>query len=163
AEVVREVLPSGARVLLLREPSVPLVAMRAAWIGGLRDETPEVNGVSNLLAALITRGTETRTGDQIAYEIESLAGGIGGVSGRHAWRPPPPPRDDPPDHAIRVRRYLNKQQAHLVVGFPGTTIGDPDRFTLEVLSTILSGQGGRLFVELRERRGLAYRVSAFTL
>src|SRR6185295_6726861 len=59
--------------------------MRAAWIGGLRDETPEVNGVSNLLAALITRGTATRTGDQLAHEIESLAGAIGGFSGRNSF------------------------------------------------------------------------------
>ena len=64
---------------------------------------------------------------------------------------------------LRVHRRLNKQQAHLVIGYPGVTLADPDRFALEVLSTILSGQGGRLFVELREKRGLAYRVSAFTL
>ncbi len=32
-----------------------------------------------------------------------------------------------------------------------------------MLSTILSGQGGRLFVELRDKRGLAYRVSAFSV
>ena len=57
-----------------------------------------------------------------------------------------------------------KAQAHVVYGFPGTTItDDPDRFALEVLSTILSGQGGRLFVELRDKRGLAYRVSAFSV
>src|SRR5262249_40029213 len=84
----------------------------------------------------------------------------------------PPPADqapavptlDEPMHAPRrAERVLNKQQAHLVIGFPGTTLGDPDRFALEVMATVLSGQGGRLFVELREKRGLAYRVSAFTL
>ena len=46
---------------------------------------------------------------------------------------------------------------------PATTVSDPDRFPLEVLATILSGQGGRLFVELRDKRGLAYRVSAFSV
>lgn len=291
-EVIREVLPSGLRVLVMRDASVPLVAMRAAWLGGLRDETPRTNGISNLLAALITRGTERRSGDQIAREIESLAGGIGGFSGRNsfgvraevmarhfehgldvladcvlhgawpeeelakerrqvleeirtqednvssvafrlfanalykthpyrmdllgsaesvraldrerlveyyksrfspagmsiaivgdvdpaaaisqvqrlfaeaqlpAYRPSPPPLDPAPDAPLRVLRHLNKQQAHLVVGFRGTTIADQDRFALEVLSTILSGQGGRLFDELREKNGLAYRVSAFTL
>jgi zinc protease len=62
-----------------------------------------------------------------------------------------------------VFHFENKQQAHVVYGFPGTTITDPDRFALEVLATILSGQGGRLFVELRDKRGLAYRVSAFSV
>jgi zinc protease len=76
---------------------------------------------------------------------------------------PPPPPEEPIDAPRRAERILNKQQAHLVIGFPGTTIGETERFSLEVLSTILSGQGGRLFVELREKRGLAYRVSAFTL
>ena len=64
---------------------------------------------------------------------------------------------------MQVFRYQNKQQAHVVYGFPGTTVNDPDRFALEVLATILSGQGGRLFVELRDKRGLAYRVSAFSV
>ena len=65
--------------------------------------------------------------------------------------------------AQQVFRFQNKQQAHVVYGFPGTTITDADRFALEVLATILSGQGGRLFVELRDKRGLAYRVSAFSV
>jgi zinc protease len=32
-----------------------------------------------------------------------------------------------------------------------------------VLSMILSGQGGRLFVELRDKRSMAYSVSSFTI
>jgi zinc protease len=62
-----------------------------------------------------------------------------------------------------VYKYLSRQQAHMVIGFPGTTIDDPDRYSLEVLATVLSGQGGRLFVELRDKKGLAYRVNAFSL
>ena len=38
----------------------------------------------------------------------------------------------------------------LLSGFPGVTIHDPDRYALEVLTTVLGGQGGRLFVELRD-------------
>lgn len=59
-----------------------------------------------------------------------------------------------------VYAYLDRAQAHLVVGFPGATLRDPDRLALEVLAAALGGQGGRLFVELRERRGIAYRVGA---
>jgi len=36
-------------------------------------------------------------------------------------------------------------------------------FPLEVLAYALSGQGGRLFTEIREKRALAYRVSAFSM
>ena len=78
-------LPSGARLLVKRDPSVRLVAMRAVWMGGLRYEDARTNGVNNLLAALVTRGTRTRTGDELAHEIEAMAGSIGGFSGRNSF------------------------------------------------------------------------------
>ena len=54
----------------------------------------------------------------------------------------------------------DRAQAHLVVGFRGLAVDDPDRHTLEVLSQLLAGQGGRLFLELRDRQSLAYSVNA---
>ena len=62
-----------------------------------------------------------------------------------------------------VYRYLDRAQAHLVLGFPGATIDASDRFALEVLVAVLGGQSGRLFAELREARGLVYRVSAHSI
>jgi zinc protease len=56
----------------------------------------------------------------------------------------------------------DKEQVHLVIGFLGTTLTDPDRFGLEVLDTILSGQSGRLFIELRDKQSLAYSLSSFS-
>lgn len=55
-----------------------------------------------------------------------------------------------------------KLQAHLVVGGRGTVHADPDRYALSVLDAILSGQGGRLFVDMRDRQSLAYSVTSFT-
>jgi zinc protease len=56
----------------------------------------------------------------------------------------------------------DKEQVHLVIGFLGATLKDYDRFGLEVLDTILSGQSGRLFVELRDKQSLAYSLSSFS-
>ena len=56
----------------------------------------------------------------------------------------------------------DKEQVHLVIGFLGTTLKDPDRIGLEVLDTILSGQSGRLFTELRDKQSLAYSLSSFS-
>src|SRR5690606_9661558 len=67
-----------------------------------------------------------------------------------------------PAHSREAYRFVDREQAHLIIGFPGVTLGDPDRHALEVLTTILGGQGGRLFVELRDRRALAYRLSALS-
>ena len=57
----------------------------------------------------------------------------------------------------------DKKQVHIVVGFLGLTLGDPDLPALDVLTQILSGQGGRLFMELRDKRSLAYSVTAFAM
>jgi zinc protease len=65
--------------------------------------------------------------------------------------------------AREVYAYLDREQSHLVVGFPGASVTSRDRFGLEVLTTILGGPSGRLFVALRDRRGLAYRVSAHSV
>lgn len=52
-------------------------------------------------------------------------------------------------------------QAHLIVGFPGIKINDPRRYAAMVLVNILSGgMSSRLFVEVREKRGLAYMINA---
>jgi zinc protease len=47
----------------------------------------------------------------------------------------------------------------LVFGFPGLNLKDPERYTMQVMQAILAGQGGRLFVELRDKASLAYSVS----
>jgi zinc protease len=69
------------------------------------------------------------------------------------------PEDAP--HEIRSAEiHKDRAQAHLVIGFRGVTVHDEDRYALEVISQLLAGQGGRLFLELRDRRSLAYTVNA---
>lgn len=51
-------------------------------------------------------------------------------------------------------------QTHLLLGVRAYDMGHKDRFALAVLSNILGGNmSSRLFIEVRERRGLAYHVS----
>jgi zinc protease len=56
-----------------------------------------------------------------------------------------------------------RSQVHVMLGFPGLRIDDPDVPALHVLTQVLSGQGGRLFLELRDRQSLAYQVQASSL
>jgi len=72
----------------------------------------------------------------------------------------PPPMEPAPRELRRAEIQKDRAQAHLVVGFRGLTVDDPDRFALEVIAQLLAGQGGRLFLELRDRRGLAYALNA---
>lgn len=286
-------LPGGARLVLLPDPSVPIVVMRAAWLGGLRYETAANNGINNLLAALATRGTSARNADEISGAIEGMAGSIGGFSGRNSFglrldvlaryqhdaleiladcicqpafrprevagrrrealdeleaqaddpttvalelfaatayrrhpyrlnvlgtpqtvarlrrealavyyqryftpdrmvlvatgdldvdglrarcarlfgsratgrvraRPPAPAPERPADAPRWAELCLPKEQAQVVVGYPGTTLRSADRHALELLAGLLAGQGGRLFLDLRDGQGLAYRLGAFS-
>lgn len=61
----------------------------------------------------------------------------------------------------RAFQKTERRQAHVVVAYPSVDYGHPDRFPLSVLDNILSGQGGRLFYQLRDRQSLAYSVTAF--
>ncbi len=290
-QVIKVTLANGAKLLVMPDSSVPLVAMRAVWMGGLRYENESNNGINSLLAALVTRGTLNRSPDQINETIEGMAGSISGFSGlnsfglrteilaryweqgfdiladcilhpafsdeeverqrrallddilaqednlssvvmrlfnrtqykRHPYRmdvlgtaqtisqlsrtqlvkyfrryfnpsgmvlaivgdvdpdqvktkfkelfngttkqkakPPALAKDAPRSAPLDAIEIINKQQAHVVVGFPGTTLDNKDKYPLEVLAAMLSGQGGRLFLELRDRQGLVYQVGAIS-
>lgn len=53
------------------------------------------------------------------------------------------------------------EQAHLCLSVPGLHHTHPDRFILRLLNTILGeGMSSRLFLEIREKRGLAYSVNS---
>jgi zinc protease len=297
----RVVLASGLTLLVRRDPSVPIVAMRAVWRGGQRIEDAAHAGASTLIARLLTRGCGGRDARAVADQIDRLGGALAGVSGRNSfgvsaewlarsWQPglelvadcildpalpsaelvrerrlliddqvaqgaspsqvafrlfsetlygahpygrdvlgtadsvaglsragltafyrerypvsamtlaivgdleldeviaavrqrfdraprpevvpaaaaaapvvPGLPLDGRSAAEREVYRYLDRAQAHLVIGFPGATVDAADRFALEVLVAILGGQSGRLFAELRERQALAYRVSAHSI
>lgn len=58
-------------------------------------------------------------------------------------------------------QYKKTDQAHIILGFKSFGAKDPDVLAAMVLSRILGGgMSSRLFEEVRERRGLAYRVGA---
>lgn len=55
------------------------------------------------------------------------------------------------------------EQAHLVLGVPGIRRGDPRRYALSVMTAAFGGgMSSRLFQEVREKRGLAYSVYAYS-
>ena len=62
--------------------------------------------------------------------------------------------------ASRLQLQTKKtEQAHFCLGVPGLAYNDKDRFALSVLAAVLGGgMSSRLFIEIRERRGLAYYV-----
>jgi predicted Zn-dependent peptidase len=56
------------------------------------------------------------------------------------------------------------EQAHLCLGLRALARNAPDRFKLTLLNAVLGeGMSSRLFLEIREKRGLAYSVGSYTL
>lgn len=281
---------NGLTLLLREDHSLPLVSMRMTFLGGLRSEERNKNGLSNMCAQLLTKGAKGKTAPELSGLIESRGGEMGAFSGNNSLgiylnllsrdlhlgirilsemaRFPnfdkseldkektrilaaiKSKKDDPYGYAFKLlkknlflvhpygmdnlgeadtvsslserdlrdffpsvfmpsncvmtvfgdfdreeiikeaknnllswcsaRVYRNpvlskeesinspriyserteKKQAIICIGFHAVSIYSPDRYAFEVLSEILSGQGNRLFQEVREQLGLAYAVGA---
>lgn len=290
--VVKEVLANGIRVIVRENRAVPVVAVQAGFLAGVRGEPKEKGGVANLVAGMLVKGTKRHTAREIAEAVEDMGADLSGYSGRNSFglqgkflrrdfekgfrlfaesllEPTFPeeelgkkrietlgalkqqkdqlaqatfllflsaqygdhpygrnplgtensvgamtPADlrayydrwaDPrnmvigisgdidaqealaavrkafggmpsrsgyaplgalpvPSHdaVLRVEERRDKQQAHFVIGYTGARFTDPDRYALDVLGSALAGMGGRLFVNLRDRKSLAYSVTSFS-
>jgi len=77
-------LSNGLTLALIPDHRVPLVHFQAAVRGGLPSETPENNGLNQLLASTLPKGTTTRTAEEIAVTLESLGASIGAGTGNNA-------------------------------------------------------------------------------
>jgi zinc protease len=292
AAVVKEVLPNGIRVIVRENRSVPVVAVEAGFLAGVRSEPADKGGVSNLAAGMLTKGTRRRSAREISEAVENMGAELSGYSGRNGFglhgkflrrdfaegfglfaeslREPTFPSEElekrrrevlgalktqkdqlvqatfllflsahygdhpyarnplgtedsvramtpedlrfhyerwadprnmviavsgdigvdeamavvrkafgdfpqrpgyeplgalpvPPQAGVRrVEERREKQQAHFVIGYTGMRLTDPDRYALDVLGSALAGMGGRLFVNLRDRKSLAYSVTSFS-
>lgn len=74
--VKEKTLPSGLKVAVVERKNVPLVTVQLLVKSGASSEDMSKAGLANLTAALLTKGTETRTATQIAEQMEFLGGSI---------------------------------------------------------------------------------------
>ena len=84
---------------------------------------------------------------------------FGDMSRREPLRskPAPAPSRTQAKHVVK-----RGEQAHLCVGWRGVPQAHPDRYALDMLNAVLGeGMSSRLFVELREKRALAYDVHSY--
>jgi predicted Zn-dependent peptidase len=74
------------------------------------------------------------------------------------------PEAPSPLHGSNVLlRRKRTEQAHICLGVRALSYLHPDRYALDLLNTILGeGMSSRLFLNIRERLGLAYDVHSFT-
>jgi zinc protease len=71
---------------------------------------------------------------------------------------------NPPPASVARRRVIEQpaQQTQILTGALAPALDHPDHAAVKVLSTVLGGgMAGRLFVELRDKRALAYTATSF--
>jgi zinc protease len=286
-DIEKQVLKSGAAVFFRQSNATPVLSAKAGFLGGLRIESANQTGLTELLSRVWTSGTKTLTEAQISERIENMAGGLSAFGGRNSaglsLQTLAPfeaealelfddvvtepvisaeaverektvmmerirSRDDNPSQIVsqmfsaamfkghpyerdlygtresvtalttesvyghlkhmanarnlwvvvtgainkdrwishletatthlpkgkplansfvhhgprsdmREFRSLAREQTHIILGYKGLTLSDPRRYTLQIIQAVLAGQGGRLFLELRDKASLAYSVA----
>ncbi len=64
---------------------------------------------------------------------------------------------------VRFSQETGKEQSHLLQAYPSLKMNDELMPVLDVIEGLLSGQGGRLFLNLRDNKSLAYSVAPLRL
>src|SRR5438067_2262303 len=167
----RRTLGNGLRVLTAPLDHAQSVACFVMLAAGSRYERAENRGIAHFAEHMFFKGTERRPTSRDLTTIVDGVGGkvgeglepmleelLGDMSPNGDRRPAPaaPHRDSGPHVSVHEKQA---DQAHLILGVPSYPIDHPDRYPLQLLSTVLGGgMSSRLFIEVRERRGLAYYV-----
>ena len=290
--VVKKTLPNGVRLILSEDKTLPVVSINVCIKGGLRVENELNNGISNLLASMLTKGTGARTEEELFELVESLGGDLSSYSannsfgisldmmskdfkkameivadimtrpafrkeklrilkddvlaeiklmdddvffvtqkhlkkelfgshpysmlsagteksvksisrrdvvdffkrycvgsnvvisicgdididnayslGRSKFKGIRKKREDRPiipkaklthlTDVAEINSTVDKEQSVIMIGFQSAGASNPDRYPLQILSSIFSGSGGRLFQNIRDKKALAYTLGAF--
>lgn len=111
-------------------------------------------GPSNLVISV--------AGDVDHEQVADVAGtAFGSWRRSEPLRYEPAPENNGPTRVSVIRKKV--EQTHLALHLPGVAREDDDRFALSLLNVILGeGMSSRLFLEIRERLGLAYAVDSYT-
>jgi zinc protease len=103
------------------------------------------------------------TGDaDLDLWCEALEVAAAGAADRRAGFVSEPYRWAGKEEARRFHQ-IQKEQSHILIGWGGLTLKDPRRYALQIAQAVLAGQGGRLFIELRDKKSLAYSVGPMSL
>lgn len=81
----RLILSNGIPLIVREDHRLPFVHVAIALRGGLLAETPERSGYTQLMSDLLTRGTTTRTAQEIASAAEQRGASLTAFAGRNSF------------------------------------------------------------------------------
>ena len=74
-------LGNGLELIVVENHRLPIVSISLNLQAGSRHDPTGLEGLAAIVAELLTKGTETRTADQIAEEIESVGASLTAIAG----------------------------------------------------------------------------------
>ncbi|HEU5218136.1 MAG TPA: pitrilysin family protein, partial [Gemmatimonadales bacterium] len=75
------VLPNGLRILVVESHKQPIVSLSLSFAAGSIFDPPGKEGLSEMVAGLLTKGAGTRTAEQISEAIEGAGGSLSAGAG----------------------------------------------------------------------------------
>lgn len=133
-----------------KDPSGTETSLPSLTIDDVRKLATKTRVRGNVGAVLVGKFDRDKWMDRIQKLVESFPAGDSLLK----EVPHAAPAKD-----VRLFQRLQKEQTHLVIGMRGLSLTDPRRWAMQVMQAVLAGQGGRLFIELRDKKSLAYSVS----
>lgn len=79
------VLGNSLKLVMNVNHASPSFAFRIGFVGGLKEEPPEKNGIFNLLSCMLLKGTKHKDAVAIAKEIDMLAGELSPYCGKNIF------------------------------------------------------------------------------
>ena len=120
----------------------------------LRDFMDRGYAPRKIVVALAGKVNANEVSDAIARDVRC----------RSPSEPAPKLKPAPKPSKTRVKLLGKRtEQAHVCIGWRGVPQVHPDKYQLDMLNAVLGeGMSSRLFLELREKRALAYDVHSFS-
>jgi len=78
---VERTLKNGLRVIVVQKTTVPIVEARLMIKTGGEADPSQLGGLADMTASLLTKGTKTRSAEEIAREVEALGATLSSGSG----------------------------------------------------------------------------------
>lgn len=85
AATKKTVLKNGLTVLITRNPAAPLASFNWYTLGGMLAENDANNGTGSAMMEMLTRGTTTRTHEQIADYLDATGTTLSAESGNNSF------------------------------------------------------------------------------
>jgi zinc protease len=74
-------LPNGLALVVVEHHAQPVLSVSLAWRAGAASDPAGKEGLADLVAELLSKGTETRSAEQIAQLIEGVGGSLSASAG----------------------------------------------------------------------------------